>query len=140
MSTDDAPTIDELSNRARAAGDVSAQSDLWRAMFALDEWYFMASGGLPDGGPVVGIVDGVPSLLAFTTAGRARACGLANGKTEEDANQVLSVPREHFLDMCDQLAHQGVERLVVDQGTLGFFAPLDQLRAMHGFINPPTED
>lgn len=135
MTAGDDVSIDELSERAHAAGDVEAQSALWRAMFALDEWWFMATGGLPDGGPVVGVVDGVPSLMAFTSQERAREFALANGRSEEEAGQVIAIPGDLVLEMCDQLTHQGVARLVVDLGTTGFSAPLDQLRPMHGFVH-----
>lgn len=131
-------SVDALSEAARAAGsDVEAQTTLWQAMFELDRWYFVARGTLPDVAPLVGVVDGVPSLLAFTTGGRARDFALANGFSEEEASQVLGVQTGGVLDLCDQFTTQGVERLVVDQGVLGFFAPLAQLRPIHEFISRP---
>ncbi|WP_404383752.1 hypothetical protein LL946_00675 [Knoellia locipacati] len=139
QSTDPA-TIDALSDAARASGGaLGAQTALWRAMFGLEKWFFVARGTPPEVGPLVGLVDEVPSLLAFTTGTRAREFALANGLDEEQASRVLSVPSSGILDLCDQLAQHGVRRLVVDQGTLGFFAPLDQLRPIHGFIqeHPP---
>lgn len=139
MTPPEQVTIDVLSERARVGGDVDAQSALWRAMFALDEWWFMATGGPPDGGPAVGIVDGVAALLAFTSKERARAFALANGHSPEQASQVIAIPGTLILEMCEQLAAQGVERLVVDLGSLGFSAPLDQLRPMHGFIHRAPE-
>lgn len=136
--TPDTSKVDALSDAARAAGsDVDAQTALWQAMFELEQWYFVARGTMPDVGPLVGVVDGVPSLLAFTTGVRAREFALGNGFSEEEASQVLGVPTSAVLDLCDQFATQGVERLVVDQGALGFFAPLAQLRPIHGFINRP---
>ena len=131
-------TIDALSTAARAAGsDVDAQTLLWQAMFELERWYFVARGTTPDVAPLVGVVDGVPSLLAFTTGSRAREFALGNGSSEEEASQVLGVPTDSVLDLCDQFTTQGVERLVIDQGVLGFFAPLEQLRPIHGFISRP---
>lgn len=131
-------TVDALSEAARAAGsDLDAQTTLWQAMFELDRWYFIARGAMPDVAPLVGVVDGVPSLLAFTTGARARDFALGNGFSEEEANEVLGVPTAGVLDLCDQLTTQGVERLVVDQGVLGFFAPLAQLRPIHEFISRP---
>ena len=131
-------SVDALSEAARAAGsDVEAQTTLWQAMFELDRWYFVARGTLPDVAPLVGVVDGVPSLLAFTTGGRARDFALANGFSEEEASQVRGVQPGGVLDLCDQFTPPGVERLVVDQGVLGFFAPLAQLRPIHEFISRP---
>lgn len=136
--TPDTSNIDALSDAARAAGsDVDAQTALWQAMFELEQWYFVARGTLPEVAPLVGVVDGVPSLLAFSTSLRAREFALGIGFSEEEASQVLGVPTNSVLDLCDQFATQGVERLVVDQGVLGFFAPLAQLRPIHGFINRP---
>ena len=136
--TPDTDTIDALSAAARAAGsDVDAQTALWQAMFELERWYFVARGILPDVAPLIGVVDDVPSLLAFTTGARARDFALANGFPEEEASQVLGVPTSGVLDLCDQFTGQGVQRIVVDQGVLGFFAPLDQLRPIHGFITRP---
>ncbi|MFC7491833.1 MULTISPECIES: hypothetical protein [unclassified Knoellia] len=136
--TPDTSTVDALSHAARAAGsDLDAQTALWQAMFELDQWYFVARGTLPDVAPLVGVVDGVPSLLAFTTGPRAREFALGNGFSEEEASQVLGVPTGSVLDLCEQFTAQGVDRLVVDQGVLGFFAPLPQLRPIHEFINRP---
>lgn len=135
MISPDGPTIDELSEVARASdGDLDAQTSLWRAMFALEKWWFVARGTAPALAPLVSAVGGVSSLLAFTTAARARDFALASGFSEEEANQVLAVPASSVLDTCDHLTAQGVQRLVVDQGTLGFFAPLTQLRPIHDFI------
>lgn len=139
--TTDPATIDALSDAARdSGGALGAQTALWRAMFGLERWYFVARGTPPEVGPLVGVVDEVPSLLAFTTGARAREFALANGFSEEQASHVLSVPSGGILDMCDQFTEHGVKRIVVDQGTSGFFAPLDQLRPIHGFIeeHPPA--
>ncbi|KGN40511.1 hypothetical protein [Knoellia aerolata] len=128
-------SIDDLSEAVRASGGaLDAQTALWGAMFSLDRWWFVARGTPPDVGPLVGTVDGVPSLLAFTSGARAREFALANGFSEEQAGLSLAVPSQRVLDMCDQIAEHGVQRVVVDQGTLGFFAPLAQLRAIHAFL------
>lgn len=136
----DPATIDALSHTVRESGGaLGPQTALWRAMFGLERWFFVARGSMPDVGPLVGTVDEVPCLLAFTTGARAREFALANGFSEEQANQVLAVPSDNILAMCDQLAEHGVKRVVVDQGVLGFFAPLEQLRPIHDFIDqhPP---
>ena len=138
--TDTAPTdpatIDALSDATRdSGGDLAAQTTLWSAMFGLEKWWFIARGTLPDVAPVVGVVDGVPSLLAFTSGARARECALAMGFAEEDAGQVLAVAPQSVLETTDHLMSQGVQRLVVDQGVLGFFAPLGQLRPIAEFIS-----
>ena len=136
----DPATIDALSHAVRESGGaLGPQTALWRAMFGLERWFFVARGTMPDVGPLVGTVDDVPSLLAFTTGTRAREFALANGFTQEQAGQVLAVPGDNVLAMCDQFAEHGVRRVVVDQGVLGFFAPIEQLRPIHDFIeqHPP---
>ena len=136
--TPETAPVDALCAAARAAGsDVDAQTALWQAMFELERWYFVAQGTLPDVAPLVGVVDEVPSLLAFTTGARARDLALASGFSDEEASQVLGVPTDSVLTLCEQFASQGVQRLVVDQGVLGFFAPLEQLRPIHEFIHRP---
>ena len=135
--TESAPaeSIDSLSDAVRASGGaLDAQSALWGAVFSLEKWWFVARGVLPEVGPLVGTVDGVPSLLAFTSIARAGEFARAHGFVQDDEGQVLAVPTVGILDMCDQFAAQGVQRIVVDQGTLGFFAPLAQLRPIHDFI------
>ncbi|GAA4108335.1 hypothetical protein GCM10022415_00880 [Knoellia locipacati] len=129
------PSIDSLAEVVRTSGaDVDAQSALWGAMFGLDKWWFIARGTLPDVSPVVGVVDGVPSLLAFTSGARARECALTMGFAEEKAGQALAVAPQSVLETTDHLMSQGVQRLVVDQGVLGFFAPLGQLRPIAEFV------
>lgn len=134
----DAPgpsSVDALAEVVRTSGaDLDAQTALWGAMFGLDRWWFITRGTLPDVTPVVGVVDGVPSLLAFTSGARARECALAMGFSEEEASQVLAAAPQSVLETSDHLVSQGVQRLVVDQGVLGFFAPLAQLRPIHDFI------
>ncbi|CAN7489894.1 hypothetical protein [Knoellia sp. LjRoot47] len=134
-SPTDPATIDALSDAVKASGGaLGHQTALWRAMFGLERWFFVARGTMPEVGPLVGVVDEAPSLLAFTTGARARQFALDNGLPQEQAEQVLAVPSANVLAMCEQLADKGVKRVVVDQGTLGFFAPLDQLRPIHDFV------
>lgn len=133
--TPTAHPIDALAEAVRTSGaDLDAQNALWGAMFDLDKWWFIARGTLPDVTPVVGVVDGIPSLLAFTTGARARECALAMGFSEEEAGQVLAIAPQNVLDTADHLVSQGVQRMVVDQGLLGFFAPLAQLGPIHDFV------
>lgn len=107
-SPTDPATIDALSDAVKASGGaLGHQTALWRAMFGLERWFFVARGTMPEVGPLVGVVDEAPSLLAFTTGARARQFALDNGLPQEQAEQVLAVPSANVLAMCEQARRQG---------------------------------
>lgn len=127
--------IDELARVAELRGidDIDAQADLWDAIFALDRWWFVARGELPDVQPLVAEVDGRPMVLAFTSPERARQHGLARGLPDDEAGRLLALPSAGFVDDAAALERTGVFGVLVDVQGRGPFAPLGALEAMRRF-------
>ncbi|MBF4599258.1 hypothetical protein ITJ55_00380 [Frigoribacterium sp. VKM Ac-1396] len=127
--------IDELTRVAELRGidDTDAQADLWDAIFALDRWWFVARGELPDVQPLVAEVDGRPMVLAFTSPERARQHGLARGLSDDEAGRLLALPSAGFVDDAAALERTGVFGVLVDVQGRGPFAPLGALEAMRRF-------
>ncbi|HVX42872.1 MAG TPA: hypothetical protein VHC49_03255 [Mycobacteriales bacterium] len=127
--------FDELAAAARSGSD-EANAQLWSAVFSLSRWWF-----LPDEksrGPRIGVVDGKPFLLAFTSSARARQQAMAWGLAPADADRIdiLAIPPESVLQMRDGLERDGVFGVVFDQGLAGFFAPLPNLVPIYEHVRP----
>ncbi|WP_152970426.1 hypothetical protein [Frigoribacterium sp. RIT-PI-h] len=127
--------IDELARTAERRGidDTDAQADLWDALFALDRWWFIARGELPDVQPLVVDVDGRLMVLASTSPERARQHGLARGLSEEEAGRLLALPSSGFVDDAVARERTGVFGVLFDVEGKGPYAPLGALDAMRRF-------
>lgn len=124
--------IDQLA--AAVAADPAGLPALWSAVFALESWYFVARGVDVDGrpgddvAPFVGVLDGHPFLMAFTTGVRAQQFALRNGlATEDGAAFVLKLSPQNVVSMAPGYVRQGVFAITFDNGVTGFYAPLENL-------------
>ncbi|MEZ5211250.1 hypothetical protein [Gordonia sp. (in: high G+C Gram-positive bacteria)] len=131
--------IDELARVA--AADRSGLDALWRAVFELDEWWFIARGlgadCMPgdDTHPFIGVLDGKPFLMAFTDGERARRFALANGLGAADGTaHALAIPPAGIVSTAPSYRQQGVFAIVFDHGSTGFFSPLEDLAAIQQWV------
>ncbi|WP_298870247.1 hypothetical protein [uncultured Microbacterium sp.] len=134
-------TLDALSDAARAQPDSFAAMDaLWRAVFALPHWSFIARGPDDAPSPFIGQLPNGPMVFAFTTRQRAHDGALANGLDEEAASRVLSVPLPGAVAWLAEFAQQGVTGVVFDLPGQGYTAPLRNLIPMQTHIasTPPA--
>lgn len=131
------PTVEQLDQLAGAsrAGTEEANAALWRAVFSLSRWWF-----LPEGEPPamrVGVIDGRPFLLAFTSAERARQQALVWGMaTADDPVDVIASTPQGVLELLDGLRDSGVFGITFDHGLTGFFAPLANMRPIYEHVRP----
>lgn len=127
--------IDRLAAASRAAPqDREAMSALWRAIFGLDRWLFLVRGELDAPRPyALGFPEG-PMVLAFTTAERARAAGLANGLREDEVQHILAVPLPGAIEWIAGHADAGILGVTFDHGVSGAFAPLGNLIPMRDWF------
>ena len=127
--------IDRLAEVARRApGDTEAMGALWDALYGLDRWLFIARGEAERPSPYTIVRPEGPMLLAFTTAERARTGGMGNGLGEEETRRLLAVPLPGGIEWAASLEGHGVRGLIVDDGTLGAFAPLGNLVPMRDWF------
>ena len=124
-------SIDSLSDAVRASqGDREAVKSLWAGMFGLERWFFIPRGTSPNFTPYVGVIEGVPSLCAFTSPQRSQEFAQSIGLPEEEWRMALGIPTDHVAAWCASYTSNGVARIIVDPGHSGFFLPLGQLEAV----------
>ncbi len=128
--------IDEAAAASIAAPeDVDAQERLWRAVFSLERWVFIARGGDDEPTPFALSTDEGPVIFAFSTAERARSAGIGFGVPDHEASRLLAVPLPSAAAWVASYAESGVEALVFDAPTIGAMAPLSNLAAMAVYIS-----
>ncbi|MDQ1130279.1 hypothetical protein [Microbacterium sp. SORGH_AS_0888] len=131
--------IDRLAAAAKAApGDTVAMAALWRAVYGLERWIFIARGTHDEPSPYALSFDEGPMVLAFTTAERAQEAGRRNGLSEEESSLLLSVPLPGAIEWAASLAGTGITGILFDYPAPGYFAPLGNLIPMrdHMARNP----
>ncbi len=132
---DTVATIDALSDAARSQPESFAAMDaLWRAVYALPHWSFIARGPDDAPSPFIGQLPNGPMVFAFTTRQRAHDGALAVGLDEEAASRVLSVPLPGAVEWLAGFAQQGVAGVVFDMPALGYMAPLQNLLPMQAHM------
>lgn len=139
----DAATLAELDRltaiHKEDPDDRAAMDALWRAVYALDSWIFIARGELDSPQPFVAEFGPGPLLLAFTTPERAKEGALAVGRDEAFAQNLLSVPLPAAIEWATQYGALGVTGILFDVASQGYFAPLANLVPMRDWMaaNPP---
>lgn len=133
--------IDRRAALVRAEPESFAAMDgLWRAVFGLERWIFIARGSDEAPSPFAAELDRGPVVFAFTTAERARVGGLVNGLSEEDSTRLLAVPLPAAIEWVASLSAVGVSGITFDVPEAGYYAPLENLLRMRDFMaaNPPV--
>jgi hypothetical protein len=134
--------FDQLSAKAYAVGStIEDKNALWRAVFALKEWNFIARGEFPNMQPYVasneGVAKGEYMLKAFTDPKRLHAFAKDNGLLDEKGNaMILTMPVPGFMETLQSYQEMGVFGIHfnADAGSMGFFSPLAQLAAIRDFV------
>jgi len=125
--------LDQLAHAARS-GTMEANNALWSAVFQLSRWWCLPDGDPPR--PRVGVLDGRPFLLAFTSGERARQQAIAWGLAgPEDSVNVIALTPQGVLSMVDSLRGNGVFGIAFDHGITGFFAPLENLLPIYEHVH-----
>jgi tetratricopeptide (TPR) repeat protein len=131
----DTARIDALARAAEGGGDLAAMTALWTAAFELDQWCFLARGDLENARPFVGVYDGQPFVLAFTTSERVRDFAVANGyASADDSTYSITMTPDAVVEVADAWAAQGIHAITFDHGVTGFFAPLANLGSIRAHV------
>ncbi|WP_368496995.1 hypothetical protein [Herbiconiux sp. A18JL235] len=151
MEHPEAPRLDptpeqvaEIDRRAAALKEqpesFAAMDALWRAVYALDRWIFIARGTDDQPGPYAGELPQGPMLFAFTTGERARSAALGMGLSEDEVSRLLAVPLPAAIEWAATFASVGVKGIAFDIPTAGYFAPLTNLVPMRDYMaaHPPA--
>jgi hypothetical protein len=141
MNEPTSPThTDELAQRlASTPEDMTTVKELWRETFQLERWWFVPAIG-PEDAPAAVPVHGQKMLLGFTTRERAVDFARAQGfSTDDAAIDGLSLPPIEVVTHVSIYQDTGVEALIMDADTTGYFALLSHLRNMWGQLMGPLE-
>lgn len=122
--------FDALVETARMGMNKTGEFDLHKAVLSIPAWYFIAHGEGDDAEPMVGVVEGVPHVLAFTeefrAAGYADILGRQRGSS---APAILSMDVPDALEYFAVLAQHRVEGVAFNSGDYAFAVSFTQLNA-----------
>lgn len=140
-SPDVVAEIDRLAETSRAAPQDTASSEaLWRAVYGLDRWLFIARGELSEPRPYAISLPQGPMVLAFSTAERAQAAGRANGLSDDDVKHILAIPLPGAIEWAAGLSSSGVFGMAFDHGVSGAFLPLANLIPVRDWLAARGDD
>lgn len=132
--------IDAAAGPSMAApDDRAAQERLWRAVFALEKWIFIARGTDEEPTPFAASTEQGPAIFAFSTPERAQAAAAGFGIPPEETGRLLAVPMPDAAGWVASYAEAGVESMVFDAPAIGAMAPLANLAAMAVWIQQHPE-
>ena len=134
--------FNRLSAEAYAEGStIEQKTALWRAVFQLKEWHFIARGQFPDVTPYVArnasIANGESLVKAFTDVPKLQAFAKANGLTDEKGEVLfLAMPVPGFMETLRNYQELGVFGIHfnADARDAGFYASLPQLAGIRDFV------
>lgn len=129
--------IDALAAIVIADGfkDMGLQSDLWTALFQLKQWHLMTFPDSKSTPPGLNIEthDGKQWVMAFTDMDRLQEYAKSRNQLNADGTMLgMSVPSQTSFDFFEGLV--GLEGVRFNQGDVGFFAPMGNLRAIHSHL------
>tara|TARA_R110002096_G_scaffold361075_2_gene554096 strand:- start:10879 stop:11517 length:639 start_codon:yes stop_codon:yes gene_type:complete len=126
--------IDALQMIVAADGfkDMAPQNDLWVALFQLKQWHLMT---FPDSTSVppglnIETHDGKKWVMAFTDPDRLYKYAKARKLLNADGTMFgMSVPSQTSFEFFESMP--GVAGVRFNEGDVGWFAPMPNLRAIH---------
>lgn len=131
----DTDRIDALARAAEGGDRLEALTALWKATFELEQWWFLLRGDLENPRPFVGVHDGRPFVLAFTTSERVRDFAVANGYAPaDDSTYSITMTPDATVEAAGGWAAQGIHAITFDHGVTGYFAPLANLESIRAHV------
>ena len=98
---------------------------LWRAFLQLEHWYFVTTTGadIAHAQPFIGVVDGQPSAIVFTDAGKAAefAGDQPRFRNPDGHFWYITQPLPGAVDWLLALPEHGIHSIQVNRGPYGWF-------------------
>ncbi|MBX3322621.1 MAG: hypothetical protein KF757_06490 [Phycisphaeraceae bacterium] len=111
--------FDVLVENARSAQSKIGEQTLWKAAFALEQWYFLGVGEGDDLQPLCAVAEGHVHLLAFTDEDRAQA--MADQRPDNKPASVVHMDVQDAVDYCQALDQgEEVAGVFFNNGDYGF--------------------
>lgn len=131
----DTARIDALARAAEGGDKLEALTALWTATFELERWWFVLRGDLDNPRPFVGVYEGRPFVLAFTTSERARDFAVAEGYAPAEGSTFsITMTPDATVDAAFGWAAQGIHAITFDHGVTGYHAPLANLDSIRAHV------
>ena len=124
--------LDRLDAAVGAApGDIGAQINLWRAVAALEQWFFINRGTAESPRPYAIAAQAGQMLCIFSSAGRAQHTARSSGLVSaDDPVPLFSIPLPAAIDWALSLGQVGVAGVTIDYPQLGTWSPLPNLAGL----------
>ncbi len=133
--------LDQLAWVAKNDDSQDNLTALWAATFELERWWFVQRGEPDNPHPFVGVFDGKPFLLGFTSAKRARNFAVSNGYASADGSAfVLAMTPDDAVSQSAAWANEGIHAITFDHGITGYFAPLANLEPIRAHVRGTTPE
>jgi hypothetical protein len=118
--------FDALATAARASnGSRDALDALWGSVYALDYWFFIARGEMPNLTPYCAVIEGKPMVHIFTDSDRCDACARQFGFADEnDCTPLIAMGPDGLIGWLELLQANNVWGMYFNHGLNNFFAPL----------------
>lgn len=126
--------FDRLSSQCKNDDCRENMDALWSAVYKLKKWWFVKRVNKGVEVPFIGVVDGRPFIMAFTDEGRARDFAKSNKLLNEQGIADLMGFPTGTPDYYTQFIRNGVFGILFNNGEYGFFAPLQNVPAMHDYF------
>ncbi|WP_110205504.1 hypothetical protein [Nocardioides daejeonensis] len=124
--------LDRLSEACRAAPrEIAPQVQLWKAVAALDRWFFINRGTVEAPKPYAVDAAQGAMLCIFSSAERASGAARTSGLIADgEPAPLFGVPLPEAVDWVLAFARGGVVGVVIDHPVLGAWTPLANLERL----------
>lgn len=112
--------------------EMGPQNDLWTAIFQLKQWHLLTFPNSKSSPPGLNIEthEGKKWVMAFTDTDRLHEYAKLRNQLNADESMLgMSVPSRTSFDFFEGL--QEIEGVRFNEGEVGWFAPMGNLRAIH---------
>ena len=106
---------------------------LWRAVFSLEQWYFIARGNKDKPTPFASVVNGKPFLMGFTSTEGAQVFYARNKLDDGKSHGILSIPSRNTAYFTS-FAQHGVFGILFNDHEKGFYTPLTNIQPMYDYF------
>jgi hypothetical protein len=127
--------IDELARTAARDDSDENLGALWRAVLALEQWWFAMRWESDAPKHVIGAHEGRGYLFGFTCSGRANEFAVTHDLTDDEGHTlVLSMTPDAVIDAAAAWAADGIYAITFDHDLTGFHQPVANLEAFRARI------
>jgi len=139
-SKDQTPDFDKLVQRTQQEKSRESLDALWGAVYALEDWFMIASGEPPNVGPFIGVMEDKPFVFAFTEPEKAAEAAKNRGLVDKNGDpHLLAIPVAGFVKTVETYIEKGIFGVYFNDGENAFYTPLTDVKSMFQFHRGGTD-